>query len=124
MARATTSAQAGVRLMVGCLAAGGGLGPSDAEQGASTTTPATVDSAGSSVPVVKVVDGDTLDVERPDGSVERVRIIGINTPESSECFSPDATNELERLVGDRSVELVTDHSDRDQYGRLLRYVER
>lgn len=73
--------------------------------------------------VVEVVDGDTIDVVLEDGTVERVRVIGINAPERGECLSEDATAWMDERIGDESVDLVADRSDRDQYGRLLRYVE-
>jgi hypothetical protein len=73
--------------------------------------------------VVDVIDGDTIDVQLPDGRVDRVRLIGINAPEGGECWSTEAAEELERLVAGEAVVLVEDESDRDQYDRLLRYVE-
>ncbi len=77
---------------------------------------------GGQAAVVEVVDGDTIRVEL-EGGRESVRIIGINAPERGECLAEDATRRLQDLVADREVELVADRSDRDQYGRLLRYVE-
>jgi micrococcal nuclease len=74
--------------------------------------------------VVEVIDGDTLDVRLPDGAQERVRIVGINAPEDGECFSTEATEALAHLIDGEEVSLVADHTDRDRYGRLLRYVER
>ncbi len=74
-----------------------------------------------SVEVVEIVDGDTIAL-RIDGTVEQVRLIGINTPERGECFATEATAALAALVSGRSIRLETDKSDRDQYGRLLRYV--
>lgn len=73
------------------------------------------------VSVVSVIDGDTLDVSL-DGVVETVRLIGINAPERGECFADEATAALERLVAAGPVRLGADTSDRDGYGRLLRYV--
>lgn len=73
--------------------------------------------------VVRVVDGDTLDVVLPGGGEERVRILGINSPERGECLADGATAALQELVGGGQVDLVSDRSDRDRYGRLLRYVE-
>lgn len=80
------------------------------------------DPNGSAV-AVDVIDGDTIDVQFPDGRIDRVRLLGINTPEDGECYSTEATEELERLVVGEAVVLVADESDRDQYHRLLRYVE-
>lgn len=72
--------------------------------------------------VVQVVDGDTISVRLEDGDVERVRLIGINSPESGECFASEATRGLERLIAGELVYLESDESDRDQFDRLLRYV--
>lgn len=74
--------------------------------------------------VTHVVDGDTLDVRSPSGVEERVRLIGIDTPEQGECGYEEATAALAALVLDRPVRLVAGaQDDRDRYGRLLRYVD-
>jgi micrococcal nuclease len=79
--------------------------------------------------VVRVVDGDTIRV-RLDGRTERVRYIGIDTPESVEpgtsvqCFAKRASAANARLVAGRTVRLVGDVEQRDRYGRLLAYVYR
>ncbi len=70
----------------------------------------------------EIVDGDTLYVSGPLGELE-VRIIGVNTPESGECFYEEATDALAELVAGNDLVLVADRSDVDQYGRALRYVE-
>ncbi len=70
----------------------------------------------------EIVDGDTLYVAGPAGELE-VRIIGVNTPESGECFSEEATDALAGLVDGNDLVLVADRSDVDQFGRALRYVE-
>lgn len=79
--------------------------------------------------VTRVIDGDTIVVRRGSRQ-ESVRLIGIDAPETGtgsqpyECFSLEATLELERLVGSRDVMLVFDEtqSTRDEYSRLLAYV--
>jgi micrococcal nuclease len=78
--------------------------------------------------VIRVVDGDTILVLL-DGVRERVRYIGIDTPESVaeqplECYGHRASDENERLVGGRTVTLTTDEEPRDRFGRLLAYVRR
>ena len=70
----------------------------------------------------EVVDGDTLYVSGPLGELQ-VRVIGINTPESGECFADEATDALEELVDGADLVLVDDRSDVDQFDRALRYVE-
>lgn len=90
--------------------------------------------------VVRVVDGDTIEVEitgRADGpgagtalvgSVEKVRLLGIDTPESVrpgtpiECFGRESSAAAKALLEGLEVWLVKDVEERDQYDRLLRYV--
>ena len=99
----------------------------------SRATPAPVSPATSSLPagvdapVQRVVDGDTIRVE----PAERVRLIGIDTPESVkpggpvECFGKEASRHLASLLPHGTVvRLVGDVEQRDRYGRLLAYVYR
>ena len=53
----------------------------------------------------------------PAGKLE-VRIIGVNTPESDECFSDEATDALGELVAGNDFVLVVDRSDVDQFASL------
>lgn len=79
--------------------------------------------------VVKVVDGDTVDVSI-DGKTERLRLIGINTPETVdprkpvECFGVEASNKAKSILSGKKVILESESSqgERDKYDRLLRYV--
>lgn len=77
--------------------------------------------------VVRVVDGDTIVIDRGGGN-ERVRYIGIDTPESVKPNTPvefmarEASAANEALVAGREVVLERDVSDTDRYDRLLRYV--
>lgn len=77
--------------------------------------------------VVRVVDGDTIVVDRGNGH-ERLRYIGIDTPETVKpdtpvaWMGPEATAANEVLVEGREIVLERDVSEVDQYGRLLRYV--
>ncbi|WP_049752567.1 thermonuclease family protein [Candidatus Desulforudis audaxviator] len=77
------------------------------------------------VRVVRVVDGDTVVVAMPGGAEERLRLIGVDTPEISEPPEPfgleAAAYSAERLEG-RVVFLETDVAPRDRYGRLLGYL--
>jgi micrococcal nuclease len=76
--------------------------------------------------VDRVVDGDTIIVDRI-----RVRLIGIDAPESVkpgspvQCYGPESSAELHRLLpaGTR-VRLETDIERKDRYGRTLAYVWR
>lgn len=79
--------------------------------------------------VLSVSDGDTIRVSI-NGKVETIRFIGIDTPEtkdprkSVECFGQEASDYMKALVEGKSVGLMQDstQSNRDKYGRLLRYV--
>jgi len=77
--------------------------------------------------VVRIVDGDTIHVKIGD-RVEKVRYIGMNTPEvhhptkGVEPGGREATDANRRLVSGKRVRLETDVQTRDRYGRLLAYV--
>ncbi len=84
---------------------------------------------GTSGRVVKVVDGDTIGV-LVGGRHEKVRYIGVDTPETHhptkpvQCFGVKASAFNARLVGGERVRLVRDVEARDRFGRLLAYVYR
>jgi micrococcal nuclease len=77
--------------------------------------------------VVRVVDGDTIEVES-GGTTEDVRYIGVDTPESVkpgtpvQCYAKRASHFNGSLVEGRVVRLRFDRERRDDYGRLLAYV--
>lgn len=77
--------------------------------------------------VVRIVDGDTIDVSI-GGQTLRVRYIGINTPETVdpnrpvECMGKEASAANTQLVEGKRVRLEKDVSETDRFGRLLRYV--
>jgi micrococcal nuclease len=106
-------------LASGC---GGNAEPGPAAAAATAMLPAGVD-----VVVRKVVDGDTLEVS----GGERVRLIGVDTPETVApdrpvgCFGTEASRFTASLVPPGTpVRLVGDVEQRDRYGRLLAYVYR
>jgi micrococcal nuclease len=81
--------------------------------------------------VVRVTDGDTIRVRLAGGgALERVRLIGIDTPETVkpdtpvQCFGRRASARTHALLDGRDVRLVRDAEERDRYGRLLAYVYR
>jgi micrococcal nuclease len=88
--------------------------------GASATT------SGGVATVARVVDGDTIVLR----GGERVRYIGMDTPESVkpgtpvQCFAKAASHENARLVAGRRVRLRYDAERQDRYGRTLAYVYR
>src|SRR5213593_1373961 len=77
--------------------------------------------------VVRVVDGDTIHVRLAD-RVEKVRYIGVNTPEvhhprkGEEPGGREAAEVNRQLVDNKHVRLERDVQSRDRYGRLLSYV--
>jgi micrococcal nuclease len=80
----------------------------------------------SSAVVARVVDGDTIELR----GGERVRYIGMDTPESVkpgtpvQCYAKAASHENERLVEGQRVRLRYDAEREDRYGRTLAYVYR
>lgn len=74
-------------------------------------------------------DGDTIAVDM-NGNIETVRMIGVDTPETHrpntpvQCYGPEASNFTKQLIGNQKVRLEADpiNTNRDRYGRLLRYV--
>lgn len=77
-----------------------------------------------------MVDGDTVVVDL-DGTRERVRLIGIDTPESvaenrpDQCYGAEASAYLSVMLPEGTpVTLILDEEPRDQYDRLLAYVVR
>ncbi|OBF91070.1 hypothetical protein A5791_15885 [Mycobacterium sp. 852002-51163_SCH5372311] len=81
------------------------------------------------VAVTKVVDGDTIWVNN-NGKRQKVRMIGIDTPETVnprkpvQCFALEASVQAQAILGGQSVYLETDPSQDvvDKYGRTLAYV--
>ncbi|MDR3559156.1 MAG: thermonuclease family protein [Candidatus Pacebacteria bacterium] len=71
-----------------------------------------------------VIDGDTIELENG----EKVRYIGIDAPETVDpkkpiqCFGPQASAADKKLVEGQTVRLLKDVSEKDMYGRLLRYA--
>ncbi len=74
--------------------------------------------------VTYVVDGDTVDVRLTSGRTERIRLIGIDTPERGRCDATKATTYARSLAQGRATVLHGDatQATRDRYGRLLAYV--
>lgn len=79
--------------------------------------------------VAESYDGDTIGVDMA-GTIERVRLIGVDTPETHkpntpvQCYGPEASEFTKEHVLGKAVRLEADptNDNRDRYGRLLRYV--
>lgn len=79
--------------------------------------------------VTEFVDGDTIIVDM-NGTDETLRFIGVDTPETHDprkavqCFGVAAAAFTKNLIGSSDVRLEADplNTNRDRYGRLLRYI--
>lgn len=70
--------------------------------------------------VIRVIDGDTVVISDD----ERVRLIGIDTPENGQCGFDEAKQAIEKLLASGSATFYSGTtSDKDKYDRLLRYIE-
>lgn len=91
--------------------------------------PSNLEVTGELYVVTQIIDGDTITVNK-NGNEERVRLLGIDTPEVDvsrgpiECFGKEASDKTASLLTGQSVSLETDptQAQRDTYGRLLAYV--
>jgi micrococcal nuclease len=122
MPRRATAAAALVVAVVLTACARGGAEPLPTASPATGSLPSGVDTV-----VRKVVDGDTLEIV----GGERVRLIGVDTPETKDpnrpvgCFGQEASRFTASVVPPGTgVRLVGDVEQRDRYGRLLAYVYR
>jgi endonuclease YncB( thermonuclease family) len=68
--------------------------------------------------VYRVIDGDTIELS----TGERVRFIGIDTPERGEAGFDEATDFVRGLIEGQVVWLEADGNDTDPHGRLRRYI--
>lgn len=88
---------------------------------------------GKTFEVVKVVDGDTIDIDIPDGKYEhtRIRLWGVDTPETQKSpggkmyFGNEASEFTKQLTLGKTVTVYLDKGNdtRGKYGRLLAYVQ-
>ncbi len=69
-----------------------------------------------------VADGDTFWAELPDGSEEKVRLIGVDTPELGDCYAGTASDYLHGLLVADCFWLTFDADCDDSYGRVLAYA--
>jgi micrococcal nuclease len=117
-------------LFASAVASGCGVFSSRSKAQPTPTQPTTTVARRPNAIVTYVVDGDTIDVSI-DGVEERVRLIGVDTPETKkkdtpiECFGPEATAFAQSLLPEQTpIFLERDVEARDDYGRLLGYVYR
>lgn len=94
------------------------------------TTPAKTQEVKSPIKLEKATvthhtDGDTIGVTLENGQTAKVRLIGVNTPESTtkhEQYGEEASNYTKSQLYGKTVYLESDTGNTDTYGRLLRYV--
>ena len=76
--------------------------------------------------VTRVVDGDTIEVRMSDGELEKVRLLLVDTPEvfgGVECYGRETSAFVRGLLpAGAIVRLERDETNRDSFGRLLRYL--
>jgi len=79
--------------------------------------------------VKRVIDGDTFVIENGTSKGEKVRLIGVDAPETRRTarkeigyYGQEAKQYLTAMLNGKSVKLVFDVGKRDRYGRLLAYV--
>ena len=78
--------------------------------------------------IVRVIDGDTVIVDI-NGIEERLRIVGIDTPETVktgspvECFGIEASNQAKTILAEGSIVTLELQDERDRFDRLLGYIE-
>ena len=100
----------------------GSVSQNQAKQESETKT--TDEITGDLIKVTRAIDGDTIEIE----GGEKVRYIGIDTPETVDprkpiqCFGVEASKKNKELVEGKTVRLEKDITDRDKYNRLLRYI--
>ena len=85
--------------------------------------PSNLNQTNKKILVSRVIDGDTMELN----TGEKLRYIGIDTPEinfgkNPECYAIKAKEFNQKLVDKKEVKIEKDISDKDKYGRLLRYV--
>jgi endonuclease YncB( thermonuclease family) len=68
--------------------------------------------------VSNIIDGDTVQLSNG----ETIRLLGINTPEMGQQYYEESKNRLKELIEGKTVTLEKDADDKDQYGRLLRFI--
>ena len=97
---------------------------------AGVSTNATSGTDPSNATVIRVIDGDTIEADFA-GTRERIRLIGVDTPETKkpntpiQCFGPEASEFTKGVLAQGTRILVRrDVEARDDYGRLLGYVYR
>ncbi|MFH1456797.1 MAG: thermonuclease family protein [Patescibacteria group bacterium] len=82
------------------------------------------------ITISRVVDGDTVEFTC-NGKDEKIRIIGIDTPETVhpskpvQCFGKEASQKMKKIAENKKAILKKGQGseNRDKYGRLLRYIE-
>ncbi|WP_127584365.1 thermonuclease family protein [Paenibacillus koleovorans] len=111
-------------LVIGCSAQSASVNPDSDIAAIVQAYPQLADQPWTKAEVKRVVDGDTFETMEGD----KVRLIGVNTPETVKPNSPverygkEASNYTKQALTGRMVYMFRDAGDKDTYSRLLRYV--
>ena len=105
------------------------IGQSPLHSAAPAAAGAAPSTNGGDYKIVKVVDGDTVDVEK-NGQKMRLRLIGLDTPEivdlrkPVQCFAKEASDKARQILTGQTVRLEMDptQGELDKYGRTLAYI--
>lgn len=99
---------------------------------ACTTSHADPDTTTTTATVLRIVDGDTVDVVDDTRGRIRLRLLGIDTPETKKpgysvgCWGPQATEFARESLAGQRVSVITDSTQdlHDRYGRTLAYLDK
>jgi micrococcal nuclease len=122
-------------LMVFCLGgfiacsgnSGGSEEPTAGAESTSAVSSTSAETSGREEQVARVVDGDTLELDNE--THEKVRLIGVDTPETNNpqegdcvCYGPEAKKYTTSLLQGKTIRLEFDAEKADMYGRTLAYA--
>lgn len=71
--------------------------------------------------VTRVIDGDTIEVLSKNNQRDRIRLYGIDAPESKQAYGQKSRKFLSSIIAGKNVKII--YKDKDQYGRILAIVE-
>ena len=72
--------------------------------------------------VVRIIDGDTIEIRFMDGAMDKLRLIGVDTPEKGDAYGAEATAYTSSALTGKQIWIEKDAGERDRYSRLLGYV--
>lgn len=79
------------------------------------------DSPGLAITITRVIDGDSVEATSAEGNLE-IRLIGLNAPEGTECFGPEAADVLREATDSGPVAIHPWPPELDDFGRQLGFL--